>query len=253
MILTKSPYCIKICRHCGKLLVANTNNFVKSKKSKYGVENCCKQCKKEYDQKHYKQYYQNNKDHIKETTKKYKDNNKDYYKNYNKQYYQNNKEELSEQQKCYRESNKEKIKETKRIWYKNNPDKVFNSHNRRRQLKESQGTGITKEQWFEMMEFFDWKDAYSGEKLTDKNRTIDHIIPLVNGGLNEAWNCIPATKSNNSSKGAKDMLEWYKEQSFFSEERLNKIYEWEEKAANVPPMLENEENNEDVVNDEEEE
>ena len=118
-------------------------------------------------------------------------------------------------------------------------------------MKEYQGSGVTKEQWFEMMVFFDWKDAYSGEKLTDKNRTIDHIMPLVNGGLNEIWNCIPATKSNNSSKGAKDMLEWYKKQSFFSEERLNKIYEWQEKASNMPPIPKDEEKDEVVVNDEE--
>lgn len=28
------------------------------------------------------------------------------------------------------------------------------------------------------------------------------------------------------------MLEWYKQQSFFSEERLRKIYEWQEYAFN---------------------
>ena len=37
-------------------------------------------------------------------------------------------------------------------------------------------------------------------------------------------------KGLNSSKNDKDMLQWYKEQTFFSEERLHKIYEWQEYA-----------------------
>ena len=245
-----SPYCMKVCIKCGRLLVANTKNFVKSKNGKYGIEGCCKECRKQYDKKRNKQYYQDNKDHIKEVTKRYKSNNKEYYAEYHKQYYQDNKEKLSEQHKHYRKNNKEKIATQKREWNKNNPDKVFNSHSRRRKLKEYQGTGITKEQWFKMMEFFDWKDAYSGEKLTNENRTIDHVIPLINGGLNESWNCIPATKSNNSSKGSKDMLEWYKKQSFFSEERLNKIYEWTQfKDLDEDVNIEQNEQNEEEDNE----
>ena len=38
------------------------------------------------------------------------------------------------------------------------------------------------------------------------------------------------TRSLNSSKQDRDMLEWYKEQDCFSEARLAKIYEWQEYA-----------------------
>ena len=84
-----------------------------------------------------------------------------------------------------------------------------------------------------MMLFFDFKCAYSGEYLggsVNNDRTIDHIIPLVLGGENEIWNIVPMLKSYNSSKNANDMEEWYKQQEFYSEERLNKIYEWIEYA-----------------------
>ena len=81
-----------------------------------------------------------------------------------------------------------------------------------------------------MMNFFEWKCAYSGEKMTmdksENGRTIDHIIPLDKNGENEPWNCVPMLKSYNSSKSTKDLLEWYLEQPFFSIERLTKIYEW---------------------------
>ena len=115
-------------------------------------------------------------------------------------------------------------------WAKNNPEKILNRNNKRRNKEENQGNGITKEQWLEMMNFFDWKCAYSGEKMESNNttngRTVDHIIALDNGGENEPWNIIPMKKGYNTSKHTKDMLEWYLEQPFFSIERLTKIYEW---------------------------
>ena len=38
--------------------------------------------------------------------------------------------------------------------------------------------------------------------------------------------------SYNISKLDRNMLQWYKKQDFFSEERLQKIYEWQEYAFN---------------------
>ena len=81
-----------------------------------------------------------------------------------------------------------------------------------------------------MMNFFDWKCAYSGKKLTNDNRSIDHIISLNNNGLNEIWNCVPMLKNLNSSKSSSEMISWYKGQEFFNIDRLMKIYEWQEYA-----------------------
>ena len=200
-------------------------NFHKNKSGKYGFSSICKICKNKY-------------------AKEYRDNNKECYNNWYKdnkekrskqmsQYYKNNKEKRKEYGEQYYKNNKEEIKEHNKQWKKDNPEKVFNSHNKRR-LKEEQGRGITKDQWIEMMEFFEWRCAYSGEYLggNSNNRSIDHIAPLSNGGLNEIWNCVPMLKSYNSSKNTKNMLEWYMKQDFYSEERLNKIYEWQQYAFN---------------------
>ena len=200
-------------------------NFHKNKSGKYGFSSICKICKNKY-------------------AKEYRDNNKECYNNWYKdnkekrskqmsQYYKNNKEKRKEYGEQYYKNNKEEIKEHNKQWKKDNPEKVFNSHNKRR-LKEEQGRGITKDQWIEMMEFFEWRCAYSGEYLggNSNNRSIDHIVPLSNGGLNEIWNCVPMLKSYNSSKNTKNMLEWYMKQDFYSEERLNKIYEWQQYAFN---------------------
>ena len=81
-----------------------------------------------------------------------------------------------------------------------------------------------------MMEFFEWKCAYSGITLSKEIRSIDHIISLSEGGEHEIWNCIPMYMPYNSSKKNKDMVTWYKQQDFFDIDRLMKIYEWQEYA-----------------------
>ena len=87
-------------------------------------------------------------------------------------------------------------------------------------------------QWLEMMKYFNWKCAYSGNPLKNETRTIDHIKPLNQGGEHEIWNLVPMYRTYNISKHDKDMEEWYQEQDFYSEERLQKIYEWQEYAFN---------------------
>ena len=82
------------------------------------------------------------------------------------------------------------------------------------------------------MKFFNWKCAYSGQALSKDTRSLDHIKPLNQGGKHEIWNVVPMDRGLNSSKNDKDMEEWYKQQDFYSEERLQKIYEWQEYAYN---------------------
>lgn len=248
----KCPYCIKKCKECGRLLVANGINFNKHNGCKYGVQNKCRECKSSYNKTH----YDDNKEYKKEMSKKYSQQNKEKRKEQNKQYYENNKEEINrkrkeyykenkeielrknkeyqekhrekikEQRKEYYEENKDRLKEEKKVYYKNNPHINFNNSAKRRKREENQGNGISKEQWLEMMEFFNWKCAYSGITLDKNNRSIDHIVALNNNGEHEIWNCIPMYMPYNSSKNTNNILEWYIQQEFFSEERLNKIYEW---------------------------
>ena len=202
--MNKPSYLLfKQCSKCGE--IKHINRFSKSKKGKYGVSKRCKECDKIYREE--------NKEFILLKQKEWRDNNKEIKRELNKKYYQEHKEELCEYHKKWRE---------------NNPEKVFNYHNERRNKLENQGNGITQEQWYEMMEFFDWKCAYSGEKLggdSDK-RTIDHIVALDNGGEHEIWNLVPMYQPYNSGKKNNNMLDWYLQQEYFDIDRLTKIYEW---------------------------
>ena len=193
----------KKCSKCGEIL--HVSKFHKQKDCKYGVCKVCKECKSKYK-------------------KKWREDNIEKIKEYNKEYNKNNKEKIKE----YLEEHKEERKKYYKKWKKENPEKRFNNHNKRRNKLDNQGNGITKEQWYEMMEFFNWRCAYSDEYIggdSDK-RTIDHIVALDNGGEHEIWNCVPMYANYNYSKSTKNMLEWYLEQEFFSIERLTKIYEW---------------------------
>ena len=261
----------KRCSKCGELKPCTSEYFHRAKKEKWGYKTRCKECGKKYYNENKenilekrKKYYNDNKEEVLEKCKKYREEHKEeinkkkkqHYNEhkeeilekqkqyhvehkeerneYYKQWYENNKEEVLEKCKKYREEHKEEIKEYFKQYNKENPHIRFNAHNKRRQREENQGNGISKEQWYEMMEFFNWECAYSGEYLggNSKNRTIDHVIPLDKNGEHEIWNCVPMYANYNYSKNASDMLEWYQKQDFYSEERLNKIYEWIEYAYN---------------------
>ena len=257
------PYVMRKCTKCGRWLVASTVNFGKAKNGKYKLNSKCKECwnkknkqwieanrdkvteyKKQWrkaNPEYNKQYRQANRDKLLEQKKRWRKANPEYYK----QYRQANRDKLFEYHKEYYEANKKKILEYKKQWKDANPEYYkqyyqtpqgqvvrFNSSQRRRIKEEQQGSGITKDQWLEMMKFFDFRCAYSGETLSKNTRSIDHIVPIDVGGDHMIWNCVPMLRSLNSSKNSKDMLEWYKEQSFYDPKRLAKIYEWQEYAYN---------------------
>lgn len=222
------PYAFKRCTKCGEWLVANNYNFRKKKDGKWGLYSQCKECANKSN----KQYRKNNKDKIKAYNKNYAMNNKDIINNAKNRYRNKNKEKIRIYNKKRYEENKERIREQQKIYKQNNPEKLFNKINKRRQKEENQGRGITKEQYKECFEWFDWKCAYSGEKLQKNKstygRTLDHIVALDNGGLNEIWNLIPMRLGYNSSKNNRtDTLNWYMEQEYFDIERLDKIVEWQ--------------------------
>ena len=206
--------------------------YEKNKKKELEKSKQYYQNNKEKILKNRKQRYENNKEISRQKAREYYENNKDDILLYQKEYRDNHKEEINEYQRTYYQENKEKVQIKNKEYAKNNPDKIFNYINNRREVLSSQGNGINKEQWLEMMNFFDWKCAYSDENLNDIYRSIDHIISLKKGGVHEVWNCVPMYKNYNFSKQDSNPLKWYKKQSFYSEKRLNKIIKWQKYAFN---------------------
>lgn len=252
----KIPFVFRKCKKCGRWLVANTVNFSKKKGGKYGLFSQCKECRsvynkkyreenKEKEKKRHKKYREENKEKLTQYRKKHQEEHKEYMKKYDAQhkkdrreYYEEHKEERRKYNKKYRQEHKEERAEYYKKYCKTAQGQVvvFNGANRRRNREEQQGNGLTTDQWLEMMNFFDWKCAYSGEYIGGKKnqsiRSIDHIIPLVKGGEHEIWNLVPMYRPYNSSKQDKDLEEWYLQQNFYNEDRLNKINKWCKYAYN---------------------
>jgi hypothetical protein len=71
-----------------------------------------------------KEYYQDNKEKIKEHNKEYYQDNKEKIKEQKKEYYQDNKDKLKEHRKEYYQDNNEKIKEYNKEYYQDNKEKM---------------------------------------------------------------------------------------------------------------------------------
>lgn len=89
----------------------------------------------------------------------------------------------------------------------------------REATKENRGY-YTKTEWDATLSIFKQSCAYCG---AEHRLTREHIIPLVDGGTNTIENVIPACLRCNASKGRSSMVEWFKKQPFYSDERLELI------------------------------
>ncbi|MGF7049144.1 5-methylcytosine-specific restriction endonuclease McrA [Paenibacillus sp. DS2015] len=83
---------------------------------------------------------------------------------------------------------------------------------------------LTDKEWQFAIRYFGGKCCYCNERLTEATK--DHIVPLVKGGELTALNIIPCCRRCNSSKKAIDLEQWYKNQPFYKEHRLNKINDY---------------------------
>ena len=94
------------------------------------------------------------------------------------------------------------------------------SYIRRRRARRATPFPLSNKQRRERIVLFENKCAYCGN--TEKV-TIDHVVPLSRGGLDNASNVVPACVRCNSSKCAKPVEQWYKTQDFFKESCWSKI------------------------------
>lgn len=86
---------------------------------------------------------------------------------------------------------------------------------------------LTFQEWKEVVIYFGGCCAYCGASpRKNEHLTKDHMIPVSLGGATTPDNIVPACAKCNSSKGNHELKEWFMKQDFFSQERLNKIFQW---------------------------
>lgn len=69
---------------------------------------------------------------------------------------------------------------------------------------------------------WDCKCGYCDEPAT----SLDHIVPRFKSGSSNRNNLVPACRRCNANKASSCMEEWYREQDFFCEIKLQRIKNW---------------------------
>ena len=71
-------------------------------------------------------------------------------------------------------------------------------------------------------EAWDCKCGYCDEPAT----SLDHIVPRFKSGSSNRNNLVPACRRCNANKASSCMEEWYRDQDFFCEIKLQRIKNW---------------------------
>tara|TARA_R110000868_G_scaffold220220_5_gene471345 strand:+ start:171 stop:539 length:369 start_codon:yes stop_codon:yes gene_type:complete len=71
-------------------------------------------------------------------------------------------------------------------------------------------------------EAWDHKCGYCEESAT----SLDHVIPRFKSGSSNRNNLVPACRRCNTDKASIKMEEWYQQQQFFTQVRMDKIKSW---------------------------
>lgn len=134
-----------------------------------------------------------------------------------KEWYEANKEKVKERVKKYRTKNKEWYKDYQKKWVKENPDKVLDkqrrwtktekgkqiisqrNHNRKALIRGAKGKHSSKE-WIAMKKKHDYTCLHCGKREPEIKLTRDHVVPISKGGNNDILNIQPLCKSCNSKK-----------------------------------------------------
>lgn len=182
-----------------------------------------------------------------ERARRYQVENRSARRQYDKRWRDANREWVRERDRLYgkewRQANRERDREGRRLrerrwyaadpsrahakvyrWRARNPD-AYREIARRRNANKRSARGkamapVTLDQLQVRFATFGDRCAYCG---TASRITVDHVLALSAGGLDEASNIIPACWNCNSGKHARPVEQWYRRQPFFTETRWRKI------------------------------
>lgn len=141
-----------------------------------------------------------------------------------KKWYYENVLQARQAARLRRLNNPDKVSQAQRKWRKANFERV-SEHWRSRAARKRMArfralSPITLEQRRNRFRLFSNCCAYCQSAAS---LSVDHVLPIKHGGLDEASNIVPACLRCNSSKCARPVEDWYRHQPFFTEERWRKI------------------------------
>lgn len=146
-----------------------------------------------------------------EKQKIYREAHKEEQRIYMKKYYIDNIEKIKKNGKEYNRTKRDKVKEFKRLhdWVLKQPKEKMRElwktqSQRRAARKKNLPSTLTHKEWEEIKKRYDYCCAYCGKETSLAQ---DHVIPILKEGGHTYENIVPACKSCNSKKGARDVFE----------------------------------------------
>lgn len=232
---------MKTCSHCDTSKIFEDFYIDTSKKD--GYSSYCRECCKEKANRRHKesnerrkndeeynriiteqikQYFEENKERIRERKKQWRLENLERVREKNRKWEKDNRERSKPRRQKWCEENKERMEKVTKIWFEknreklknyqkqykeDNPQKIINALTKRK-IKIELFKEITKQEWLDLMNKYEWKCFYCDKTFTVKTRTLDHIIPLSKGGRHHISNLIPCCRSCNRFKNARIYPIW---------------------------------------------
>jgi 5-methylcytosine-specific restriction endonuclease McrA len=139
-------------------------------------------------------------------------------------YYEANLERLQQLHREWLNLNPGKCVEYTRRWRKNNEERareyVRQRYARRRAGRQAALQPLTFDQRVKRFAIWSGRCSYC---FAADDMTVDHLLPLSLGGLDDASNIVPACRRCNTSKNASPVESWYRRQPWFTEARWAKI------------------------------
>lgn len=109
-------------------------------------------------------------------------------------------------ERSQRNITREQRREYERKYRLNHKDKLAEKDRNRKAVKRGSSGNVTKEQWAEIVAYYQGRCAYCFKR--DTELTQDHMLPVSRGGLHEVDNLVPACRSCNAMKGTKTPMEF---------------------------------------------
>jgi 5-methylcytosine-specific restriction endonuclease McrA len=165
-----------------------------------------------------------NREKDRESSRNYYKKNREKARSYGIAYRAANHQRTLERRRSYYYANKEEQKRQMRKWYQANKERVKEIVRRRKAMQRSSRrqclSPLTLNQKIYRFQLWGNSCAYCGSA---KKVTVDHVMPLYQGGHDQIDNVVPACLSCNCSKQARPVEAWYRRQPFFTDARWRKI------------------------------
>lgn len=185
---------MKTCTRCAKTLPLS--EFRRVPRLSGGVDIYCRLCRREIG----REWSKNNHEKELERYRKYREKNREVVR-----------EKAREMMRRRRDKNREIENQKLREYRKSNPEKAAAWEEKKKAKRRGalEADVVTRAQWEKIKAKFNHCCAYRLRQT--KRLEKDHVVPLSRGGSHTESNIVPACKSCNCSKNAKDVYQWVAE------------------------------------------